>query len=177
MANLIRQRDEHERVPRPDVQVVRVQQERRRAVDAVAGRHLQLYVLVRDVCLLIIHPATGVSAEENAAARAARAEGNSPHDAHKLAADDRVAAIRADAEVERNVGVAPAVEVPNAHRVGIKVNRLDFASEQDAHARRRHACLQQRLVEERAVNRVNTLGDESAVRKSREAGGQTGFGR
>ena len=59
LVNLIRQRNKHKGVPRPDVQVVRVEQKRRITAGLLRGArgHLELNIFVGDVLLLEIHPA------------------------------------------------------------------------------------------------------------------------
>lgn len=58
LVNLIRKRNKHKGVPRPDVQVVGVEQKGGIAARFLRGasRHLQLEIIVRNIPLLIVHP-------------------------------------------------------------------------------------------------------------------------
>ena len=178
--NLVRKRNKHEGVPGPDVQVVGVEQKGGISAGLLrrARRHFELHIFVWDILLCVVHSvgAAGGLRRVRTAPRSPRQgwarrgevdRPDAPDDTHQLTPHDRVAPIRTDAEVERDVHVPRARDVAHGHAPAVKVDGDDFVLEKYTDGRVGEGFAQEIFVQIRATDGINTLAPERASKRAR----------
>ena len=96
-AYLVWEGDKHERMSRPDVQMIRIHFEGGSASRVYRRGHTEFYIFVGDVLLLEIHPAEVVA---SVYLSGCCKQSSPPNEAHHLSPYIRVAAVGSDAEIE-----------------------------------------------------------------------------
>lgn len=151
-AYLVWKGDKHERMSRPDVQVVRVHFEGGSPSRVCTCGHTEFHVFMGDVLLLEIHAA---NAAVSAHLSGCREQLSPPHEAHHLSPHVRVAAVGSDAEIEMHMLSTRRClkdEFPP-----VVVGGREFVLEAHGDTLACGHLVQETLVEKRAVDGIDAL--------------------